>query len=56
MANFISIVVLLMLFGSACFYIRKEKKRGNKCIGCPMSVNGSCPKHCGRRRDKDNSV
>lgn len=46
MANFIIIAILIVLVGSACFYIWKEKKKGNKCIGCPMSANGSCQGHC----------
>lgn len=56
MVNLISMVVLLLLVGSASFYIWKEKRRGSKCIGCPMSVNGSCPKHCGRRRKSKDRV
>ena len=51
MENIITIVILLFVVGSACFYIRKEKKQGKKCIGCPMSVNGSCPGHCNSRKE-----
>lgn len=47
MENIIIAIVLIVLVGSASFYIWKEKKRGNKCIGCPMAANGSCPRHCG---------
>jgi len=56
MENIIIVIVLLLIVGSACFYIWKEKKRGNKCIGCPMSANGSCPGHCGSKTkvDKNN--
>jgi len=46
MENIIIIVILLLVVGSACLYIRKEKKKGHKCIGCPMSTNGSCHGHC----------
>ena len=38
--NIVIILILLVILGSACFYIVKEKKRGVKCIGCPMA--GQC--------------
>lgn len=41
MANFIVIVILIAIVGSAIAYIVKEKKKGVKCIGCP--AGGSCP-------------
>ena len=44
-SNIIVIVVLVLVVGGACLYIRKEKKKGVKCIGCPSA--GSCPKHGG---------
>ncbi len=47
MDNIIILVVLVLVVGSASYYIWKEKKRGNKCIGCHMSGNGSCKGHCG---------
>lgn len=44
MENFIIIAVLVILVGSASYYIWKSKKSGKKCIGCPCSGTGSC--HC----------
>lgn len=44
MADFIIVVVLLILVGAAIAYIRKEKKRGVRCVGCPDG--GTCSGHC----------
>lgn len=35
--DLIVIVILVFLLGSAIAYIIKEKKKGVKCIGCPMA-------------------
>ena len=40
MADFIVIVVLVALVGAAVLYIRKEKKKGTRCIVCPAA--GTC--------------
>ena len=40
MADFVVAGVLLIIIGAAIVYIRKEKKKGVQCIGCPAS--GSC--------------
>lgn len=40
MANVLIVIILLVLVGTAIFYIVKEKKKGRKCIGCPSS--GCC--------------
>ncbi|MDO5154724.1 MAG: FeoB-associated Cys-rich membrane protein [Eubacteriales bacterium] len=45
MANVIIIVILIILIGSACYYIWKNKKKGIKCIGCPYA--NSCGGGCG---------
>ena len=37
MANIIVILILLAIIGGATFYIRKAKKSGVKCIGCPSA-------------------
>ncbi len=37
-------VILLAVIGAAVFYIRKEKKNGAKCIGCPDSK--TCGRNC----------
>ena len=59
MANFIVILVLVLITGLAARYIYKAKKSGRKCIGCPYS--GSCGKNgasacsgdccCGKQTD-----
>lgn len=40
MADFVVILILVLLIGGAVRYIVKAKKRGAKCIGCGSS--GSC--------------
>lgn len=56
MENFIVAGVVLIIVGTAIFYIRKEKKKGVKCIGCPMA--GKCPSqnggHCSSK-DQSNT-
>jgi len=47
MVNFIISAILIVAVGGALFYIYNEKKKGRKCIGCPMAANGSCHGHCG---------
>ena len=37
MINIVMILILFVIVGSACFYIVKAKRNGEKCIGCPMS-------------------
>lgn len=44
MINFIILAVIALILGSAVYYIRKAKKRGVNCIGCPDS--GTCSGHC----------
>ncbi|MGN0496068.1 MAG: FeoB-associated Cys-rich membrane protein [Lachnospiraceae bacterium] len=43
MVNFIIIGILIIIVGGAIIYIVKEKKKGTKCIGCPVS--GCCNKN-----------
>ena len=45
MANIIAILVIALIVGAALLYIRKEKKKGIRCIGCPSA--GSCSKSHG---------
>jgi len=47
MENIIIVAILVILVGSASFYIWKEKKKGKKCIGCPYSGTASC--HCNKK-------
>ncbi len=42
MVDILVIAVLLIVVGAAVSYIRKEKKRGAVCIGCPHA--GTCAK------------
>ncbi len=42
LVNVISALVVLCIVGAASYYIYKEKKKGTKCIGCPMA--GNCAK------------
>ena len=39
-ALLIIIGIILIIVGIAVYYIRKEKKKGTRCIGCPSS--GCC--------------
>lgn len=41
MANFIVVVILVAIITLVIRYIVKEKKKGNKCIGCPNSATCS---------------
>jgi hypothetical protein len=42
LTNIIATLVILAIVGGASYYIYKEKKKGTKCIGCPMA--GNCAK------------
>ncbi len=42
LSNVIIIAVLVLLLSAAGLYIYKEKKKGTRCIGCPMA--GKCPR------------
>ncbi len=44
MADIIVALIIILIIGAALIYIIKEKKKGTKCIGCPMA--GSCGGHC----------
>ena len=43
MTDLILIAILTAIVGGAVLYIRKEKKRGVKCIGCPAA--GTCSRN-----------
>lgn len=49
MADFIVAAIVLIMIVAAVVYIRKAKKSGVKCIGCPSGGECSC-KHsvCGK--------
>lgn len=42
MVNIIATLILVCIVGAAVYYIYKEKKKGTRCIGCPMA--GDCAK------------
>ena len=44
MADFIAIAAILLILGAAARYVRKAKKSGKTCIGCPGSCtcSGKC--------------
>ena len=44
MDNLIIFAIVVLILGSAILYIRREKKQGVKCIGCPDSK--TCSGHC----------
>lgn len=55
LADVLVILVLVLILGSALWYIHKEKKRGVRCIGCPAA--GTCAKRqngsaCGSSEQK----
>lgn len=43
MQDFIIAAVIVIIIGVAIIYIRKAKKSGAKCIGCP--AGGNCSSH-----------
>lgn len=43
--DYIVIGLVALILGTAIGYIRREKKAGKKCIGCPCS--GNCSGNCG---------
>ena len=48
MENLTDIIVILIvaaIIGAICLYLRAQKKKGVKCIGCPHSK--SCSGNCG---------
>ena len=53
----IAVIAIVLIIGVAIAYIVKEKKRGNKCIGCPYAKE--CSNRCGcqgkgKAKDKGN--
>ena len=47
MTNFLIVLIVTAVVLSASLFIRKEKKRGVKCEGCPhsRSCSGGCGGH-----------
>ena len=44
MINVILVLIIVAVVGAAILYIRKEKKRGVRCVGCPDG--GMCGGNC----------
>lgn len=54
MTDFIVILVLAVILGSASFYVYKAKKNGSKCIGCSHAKDCTgCMKTCGKNSKKE---
>lgn len=51
MTDLIIVLVVLAIVGGAGRYIYKAKKRGAKCIGCP--VEGGCSGCCGCQSENE---
>ncbi len=49
LANVIAVVIIVCIVGAALYYIYKEKKKGTRCIGCPMA--GNCSKAMAHKKD-----
>ena len=48
--DIIALAVSIVCIGAATFYIIRQKKKGNHCIGCPNAA--TCPRcHCGCQRE-----
>lgn len=51
------IAVILVILGSAILFLRRAKKKGIKCVGCPDSSTcsgncGNCSGSCGNCTEK----
>ena len=49
LATVIALLALIVVVGLALRYIIKEKKKGNKCVGCPYA--GECTKYSSKELD-----
>lgn len=45
MTDFVVVVILVLIVGSALAYIIKSKKNGVKCVGCPYAKSCSSGGH-----------
>lgn len=46
--DYIILAALALIVVGILLYIRKEKKKGTKCIGCPHG--GKCSRDCGKSK------
>ena len=56
MTDFLILALVALAVGLAGYYIRRQKKKGNPCIGCPYSAgcNGACCGHPEKNMTKPN--
>ena len=56
MDNIIVVAIVALIVGLAVWYIRKEKRRGVQCVGCPDSktCSGNCAGYSGCRNGSGN--
>ena len=52
--DYLILAIIAVIIGAALLYIRKNRKKGVKCIGCPDSAfcaakNGQCACHCNKK-------
>ena len=54
MDNFIVIAIVAVILAAAIWYIRKEKRQGAHCVGCPHARNccSDCKGCCGKCREE----
>ena len=54
MDNLIVIGIVALILVAAIWYIRKEKRKGSRCIGCPSGGAGcsECNGCCGKCREE----
>lgn len=52
----IILLAIALIIGAAIMYIRKEKKRGVTCIGCPHAAECSKKKQSGCSADTNDKV
>lgn len=45
LTDIIVIAIIAVIIGAICLYLRAQKKKGVKCIGCPHSKG--CSGNCG---------
>ena len=57
MENVIIAVILLAIVGGIVWYLRRAKKRGETCIGCPYAkkCGGKCNGSCGHAKTDNNA-
>lgn len=53
MENIIVFAIVALIVSLAVIYIRREKKKGKKCIGCPYSGSCSGGCDCSSNKEKD---